>query len=523
MVAEHRRAWIHRLVVTADQMQRIEGEIFDRGMPVPALMEKVAGLIAAWVVAHFPLQTFPQVGVLVGPGHNGGDALVVARELWLRGYDVIICCPLSKSKPLTADHMQFARSLGIPIHRQGQPLQSCSLFIDGLFGFGLERPLEGDLANLVEQINRWPQPVVSIDLPSGIHTDTGAVLGTAIAATHTLCLGLWKRAFCQSQALTYLGQRELIDFDIPPDIVEAELSPTLQVQRVTQATALALLPLPRQPDTHKYRVGHLLVVAGSRRFAGAAILTGLGARASGVGMITLVVPESLRLMVVGQIPEALVMGGREGETGAMVALPEELDLVQYDAIACGPGLSQQALPLMEPLLAAQTPLVLDADGLNLLTQLNPLQLLPKRSAPTLLTPHPGEFKRLFPEIAAASTPGESPAQTAAAQSRAVVLLKGACTAIAHPDGRLRYIADSTPALARGGSGDVLTGLVGGLMAQYTATAEETSNDLALKAAMVAAWWHAQAARVAATERTQLGVDGTTLVAYLHRALGGVGA
>lgn len=517
MAPKHQRSLIQRAVVTADQMQRIEGLVFDRGMPVPALMEKVAGLMTDWILDHYACAAYPRVGVLVGPGHNGGDALVVARELLFRGYQIVLCCPLDKQKPLTANHLKFAQSLDIPVHQDVAPLQGCDVVIDGLFGFGLERPLEGKLAEIVNQINDWPNPVVSIDLPSGLDTDTGDVLGTAVKADHSLCLGLWKRAFCQSHALAYVGQRHLIDFDIPQSAIDAVLSDPPQVQRVTQESAKRRLPLPRNPDTHKYRVGHVLIVAGSRQFAGAAILTGLGARGSGVGMLTLAVPESLRLSIVGMLPEALVVGCAETESGAIADFPKDLDFDRYDAIACGPGLSRGALPVLKTILNAPTPLVLDADGLNLLAELKPLEVLPGRSAPTLLTPHPGEFKRLFPDIPTSANDAGETARTAARQSDSVVLLKGACTAVAHPDGRIRYIDDSTPALARGGSGDVLTGLAAGLLTQYSATG--TANaDLAFDAAFVAAWWHAQAAKLAASERTQLGVDGETLADYLNLAL-----
>jgi NAD(P)H-hydrate epimerase len=499
-------------------MQRIESQLFDRGMPVPALMEKVAGLITAWVEESFPKAEFPQVGILVGPGHNGGDALVVARELGFRGYQIKVHSPFDRQKSLTGDHLRFVRSLGIPVEDSRNALETCNFLVDGLFGFGLERPLEGAVAELVNTVNQWPQPVVSIDLPSGIHTDTGDVLGTAMRASHTLCLGLWKRAFCQSHTLAYLGQSHLIDFDIPDTAIASVLSEFPATQRMTLETARSRLPLPRTPDTHKYRVGHLLIIAGSRQFAGAAILTGLGARASGVGMLTMVVPDSLRLTVVGQLPEALVIGAEETETGAMAELPEGLELGKYDAIACGPGLSREAHSLLQSVLESSLPLVLDADGLNLLADLSPLAVLPQRHAPALLTPHPGEFKRLFPDLHDAGMDAGEAAQKAASQSNAVILLKGACTTVAHPEGRLWFINDSTPALARGGSGDILTGLAGGLLTQAVAGAEAETADLALDAAIAAAWWHARAAQLAAMDCTQLGVDAKTLATYLNPVL-----
>ncbi|MBD1872724.1 NAD(P)H-hydrate dehydratase [Nodosilinea sp. FACHB-131] len=505
-------------IVTAEQMRAIEGRLFDAGMPVAALMEKVAGRIVAWVVAQFPLQRYAQIAVVAGPGHNGGDALVVARELAAQGYRVQVCSPAERLKPLTADHLRFIEYLGIPVVKAIAELAPCDLLIDGLFGFGLERPVDGAMADAVAAINAANCPVVSIDLPSGLNTDTGKALGIAVQATYTLCLGLWKRAFCQEGALAYLGQPHLIDFDIPPAAIAAVLAALPDVRRVTLPAIRQRLPLPRQPNTHKYRVGHLLLVAGSRSYAGAALLTALGARASGVGMLTLAVPESLRLMVVAQIPEALVVGCPETATGAIARLPDTLDLSRYSAIACGPGLSRQATEPVQAVLQSSTPLLLDADGLNLLADLSAIDALVKRQSPTVLTPHWGEFKRLFPELLKNSEDGGAAAQQAAAQSGAVVLLKGACTAIAHPDGTLWYVPESTPALARGGSGDVLTGLIGGLLAQAMAADADSSLNAALDAALVGAWWHGQGARAAARERTELGVDGTQLVQYLNPVL-----
>lgn len=501
---------ISSIVVSAAEMSAIEQRLFDAGMPVAALMEKVAGLIAQEVMQRYPKPAF--VGVLVGPGHNGGDAIVVARELHLQGYEVRICRPLEKGKELTKSQTKYAMSLGIPITESLDFLKCCDVIIDGLFGFGLTRDLTGDLAEIVATLNSWPQPVVSIDLPSGIHTDTGAVLGIAVEATETLCLGLWKRAFFQETALPYVGKAILIDFGIPKGDVDAILGEPAQIQRLTWENAQAILPLPRPTVTHKYKQGHLLLVVGSSRYAGGAILAALGARASGVGMLSIAVPESLKPLLVSQLPEALVYACPETSTGAIAHFPELLsDLNQFSAIATGCGLTTDATPIIEQLLATNTPLVVDADGLNILAQLNPVIALANREAPTVLTPHLGEFKRLFPDISPDNR--LEAAQKAASQSNAIVLLKGARSAIAHPNGALWLIPSSTPALARGGSGDVLTGLIGGLIAPTS------PPEMPLEATVAtAARWHAQAGILAAQERTELGVDAFTLTQFLIPAL-----
>ncbi len=504
-----RREQIEQVVVTAQQMREIEGRIFEAGMPVAALMEKVAGLIASRIQALYPCTDRYRVGVLVGPGHNGGDALVVARELHLQGYDVLIYRPITKLKELTANHAQYAASLGIPFFEQISPLYQCDLIIDGLFGFGQTRSLSGEIAAAIDQLNQRSQPVVSIDLPSGIHTDTGEVLGTAVRATRTFCLGLWKLAFLQDQALEYFGEAELIDFGIPPMDVWAILGQPAGMQRMTAAAAKEFLPLPRPAVTHKYKQGHLLLICGSRKYSGGAILTGLGARASGVGMLSIAVPESLKDILVSHLPEALILGCPETQEGAIAHLPESVDLSKYNAIACGPGLTPEAKSVVQAVLEAECPLVLDADGLNILAELRTIPTLLRRREPTVLTPHAGEFKRLFPDSAELLPDRVSAVRKASQLSKTVVLLKGARTAIAHPGGSVWLIPESTPALARGGSGDVLTGLLGGLVAQEALAEKPLEATVA-----TAAWWHAQAGILAASERTELGVDAFTLTQYL---------
>jgi hydroxyethylthiazole kinase-like uncharacterized protein yjeF len=500
---------IQQRVVTAQQMREIEGRLFASGMPVAALMEKVGGLIARQIQQLYPLSQWQRVGILVGPGHNGADALVVARELHFQGYEVSVYRPFSKLKELTDQHAQYVESLGIPCSQQIEPLQKCDLIIDGLFGFGLERAIAEPITTAIDQLNQWLQPIVSIDIPSGLHTDTGEVLGTAIRAAHTYCLGLWKLAFLQDQALEFIGKAEFIDFDIPLADVEAVLSQSPRIQQITPQVAIAHLPLPRPPVTYKYKQGHLLLICGSRRYAGGAILAGLGARASGVGMLSIAVPESLHPLLVAQLPEALIIGCPETQMGAIAHLPEPVDLSDYDAIACGPGLTKEAQAVVQAVLESNCPLILDADGLNILAELGTISTLSRRQAATVLTPHAGEFKRLFPEIPQPETDRVSAVRQAAQQTGAIVLLKGARTAIANPQGDVWLIPQSTPALARGGSGDVLTGLMGGLVAQAA------KQDLPIvERVQTAAWWHAHAGIIAAEERTELGVDAFTLTQYL---------
>ncbi len=507
-------SWIDQIVVTADQMRSIEDRLFQAGMPVAALMEKVAGRVARRIEVLYPRDRFPRVGVLVGPGHNGGDALVVARELVFRGYHVAVWHPLQKKqKELTAAQTAYLQSLNVHWIEEIAEFNPPDFWIDGLFGFGLDQPIKGKLAGGIEWVNRSDRPIISLDLPSGIQTNTGVVIGTAIRAERTLCLGLWKLGVIQDTALEHVGEVELIQFDLQAADVEAVLGENPAVQRLTRAIALQSLPFPLTPATHKYRRGHMLLIAGSHKYRGAVILSALGARASCVGMLSIAVPESMVAEVAAQIPEALIIGCPETENGAIEMLPDHVNPDSFQAVACGPGLSLESVAVMDQILKTSRPLVLDADGLNLLARRNAVKTLRARKALTVLTPHPGEFERLFPDEVETGAPAYSLARKVAEMCGAVIALKGARMVISKPKGPSWINPESSPALARGGSGDVLTGLMTGLMA--IATAQMTDPQDVIKTAV---WWHAQAGRYAASQRSVFGVDAWTLSQSLVPAL-----
>ncbi|WP_242022960.1 NAD(P)H-hydrate dehydratase [Pseudanabaena mucicola] len=487
-------------IANTSQMQAIEKLIFQAGMPVAALMEKVALRITARLSELYPAQDYPRIGVLVGSGHNGGDALVVARELHHQGRQVKIHQVLPKSKPLTRVHGCYAKSLGIPFVELDD-LADCDLIIDGIFGFGLERDITGEIAIAIDTINHWSIPVLSIDVPSGLHTDRGVAMGTAIGATHTFCLGLWKRGLLTESAASYVGKLELIGFDIPAQTALQVLGDDHSLWRINPQQILrSHLPLKRPVTAHKYEVGHLLLVVGSAQYAGAALLAAMGAKATGVGMVSIAVPYSLKSLLLVQMPDALVIGCPETASGAIANLPD-LDLEKYQAIVCGCGLSLDAAPVVEQLVHGDRHLVLDADGLNAVAAMG-VEHLQSRTGATVLTPHWGEFCRLFPYLRAVER--LEALQTAVSQTNATILLKGAKTAIAVPHRAMPKIyinPESTPALARGGSGDVLAGMIGGLLAQGM-----TASDTAI----VGTVWQAQTAIWLAQQRTEMGVDPLTL-------------
>jgi ADP-dependent NAD(P)H-hydrate dehydratase / NAD(P)H-hydrate epimerase len=511
---------VSRLLVTFEQMQRVESLLFASGMPVEALMEKVGLALSGAINRLFSWQHFPRVGVLVGPGHNGGDGLVVARELLLAGRKVAVFTPANLSKPLTRSHCQYFASLGGQVFTDFSLLPKVDLWIDALFGFGLTRPVKGTYAEAIEAVNRSGVPIVALDLPSGMDTDTGKILGTAIRATHTLCLGLWKRGLWQDCALEYLGEVERIDFGIQdrqiqealgfpstetssivqgkidePETVAAKINvPSVELSEITlllDDEAHSGLPLQRPVLAHKYTIGSTLLIAGSRQYSGAVHLAALGARASGTGMLTLAVPSSLRSTLVPNFAETLIVDCPEDAKGNLNVL--NLDLSRYHSVVFGPGMSQfNPQVLRQVIVNTAGILVLDADGLNQLV--DNLDWLLERQVPTILTPHPGEFRRLFPDIDLSDR--FNAACHAAQRSGAWIVLKGARTVMSSPLGRLWVNPVGSAALARGGSGDVLAGLIGGLAAQTREAQTATLGGV---------WWHAQTGAYLAKKHTILGV------------------
>lgn len=448
------------LLVTGTQMAELESQLFTSGLPVEALMEKAALAIARRLLATPPAAAL----VLVGPGHNGGDGLVVARELHLAGVPVRLWTPFERPKPLTSAHLRHCRWLGIPV-LEGQPdPMDGALWIDGLFGVGQQRPIDDSLASLLTRRHQGrPGALVAIDVPTGLCSDSGRLVGsTAARARITYCLGLFKQGLVQDAALAWVGQLERIDLGLPT----ALLAPLAASQPLALGAADgATAPWPSlDPAAGKYGRGRLLVVAGSPSYLGAAQLCLQGASASGCGSLKALVPAAGAPGLWASQPHVVLL-----DTAALEP-PKALE--RFDAVVFGPGLGadqRQADPsqqqLWNRLQGFRGLLLLDADGLNRLAELGQglesgaSQWLRQRQGPTWLTPHGAEFARLFPDLA-----GLAPlkaAATAARASTATVLLKGAHSVIATADGRSWQLVKTCAGAARAGLGDVLAGYAAG--------------------------------------------------------------
>jgi len=493
------------LLVSSAQMAALEEQLFASGLPVEGLMEKAALAVTRRLLEqHGDHLARHGALVLVGPGHNGGDGLVIARELHLAGVATAIWSPFEHHKPLTDGHLRHCCWLGIPRLAQPPDPSGPELWIDALLGIGQQRPPGAAIATLLEARHRHrPKALVAVDVPTGLCADSGRATGLITAqAITTYAIGLVKTGLVQDQALVAVGDLEWIDLGLAQTLLNALPSHT---PLGLGARDLAERPRPPlDPAASKYQRGRLLVVAGSEAFHGAASLALAGASSSGCGSLQAALPASLAADLWQLHPHVVVSQilPCDGQGNLSLDFPIAPNCQRLDALLIGPGIGPAAASqeghLWRNLLTWPGLLVLDADGLNRLSNLASLGLdvnasawLQQRQGPTWITPHPGEFRRLFPELSGTAAPGCLDAAGAAARATgACVLLKGARSVVAAPDGRRWQLLEASPSSARAGLGDVLAGHVAGVGAMAMA-ATGGADGAWLAAATLA---HAQAAR-----------------------------
>jgi len=465
-------------LLTADEMREMDRQTIESfGLPGRILMENAGRGATRVLVDRYPDIASYSVGVVAGRGNNGGDGFVIARYLFQQGVDVKVYL-LSDSDKLqgnAAENFHLLAELGGPVAEipdenafnniRGE-MAHRRLWVDAILGTGLNSDVRGFFKTVIEFINSTKRPVLSVDIPSGLHTDTGKPCGVCIAAAVTATFAFPKIGHVQRPGADYVGDLHVIDIGIPPYIARQ----TGPRQHLITPAAIPQMLKPRPADMHKGGAGHLLIAAGAPGKTGAAAMSALSAMRAGAGLVTLGVPESLNPVIEPQVLEPMTIGLKETPGGALSddAADAILDLLSdKKCLALGPGIGTDPATarLVHRLIQeSPVPVVVDADGLNNLAP-EP-EILINAHSPVILTPHPGEMARLInqtPKDVQADRVGC--ARRFAESYKVHLVLKGARTVIAHPNGHIHINPTGNPGMASGGMGDVLTGLISGFICQ----------------------------------------------------------
>jgi len=500
-------------VVTGEEMRRIDEAAISRFVTGITLMERAGQRVFEQIAAAFPALETITVSIFLGRGNNAGDGLVVARLLAEKGAKVILHYlhrPEEFSPDAAKNHARLAalrdekRIAEQYLYLGGWPelvrkaLEESDLIVDALLGTGLSKPVREEYSAVIDVMNECDLPIVAIDMPSGVDADTGVVMGNAVVADMTVTLGLPKIGCLFYPGKGLAGELVVGDIGIPREVIDEQ---KLAVESLDFDQALEDFPM-REPTAHKFACGSLLVIAGSRRYAGAAHLTALSALKTGCGIVYCAGPESIRTVIQCAAPEVIFVSLPETDGGsiALRAADKLIGEVRFDALAIGPGLTtdEETVKLVRSVLErSPKPLLIDADGLNGLEGRLADVVKASRAKEIVITPHSGELKRLAGENAPeAPIPRIEWLRELVRDTGVTVVHKGAPTVIVHPDGRADVSAHGHPGQATAGSGDVLSGAIGGFLAQGCGAA---------RAARLGVYCHARAAEIAACETGERGM------------------
>jgi NAD(P)H-hydrate epimerase len=447
-------------------MYRADALAVESGVPSLTLMENAGRRVAEEIARRYGARP---ILVLCGPGNNGGDGFVAARHLRQWGWPVRLALAGDLAR-LKGDCAVMAGRWGAAVEKAPSAALDAALVIDALFGAGLDRPIEGELAALFGDLNQLKPIVVSIDIPSGILGATGEIAGVALEAALTITFFRKKPGHLLLPGRVHCGETVVAEIGIPDGVLSTIAPKTIENTRPSPAL------FNRHPNEHKYDRGHAVVVSGGAAHTGAARLGAIAALRVGAGLVTIASPPDAMAVNASQLTAVML-----AEVDGADALASLLQDRRKNAILIGPAAGVGAETRAKTLAALRSgaAVVIDADAITSFAS-SPGDLFEAIAGPVVMTPHEGEFSRLF-DIRGSKL---ERARRAAEQSGTVILLKGADTVIAHPDGRAAINAKAPPSLATAGSGDVLAGIVAGLLAQRIP---------AFEAACAAAWLHGEAA------------------------------
>ncbi len=468
------------------------------------LMERAAAACAEWIDRNIAVHN--ELVIFCGPGNNGGDGLAIARLMATRHRKVhLYMLESSQYSPGFMTNLQRLDHLQVQKHYlrtredfpDKQALRKAGVVIDALYGSGLNRPLEGIAAALVAYLNESQTPILSIDIASGLFADKCSAGNAIIRPTHTLSFQTWKLAFLLPENEPYTGAVNILDIGLHTAYYQATDTP---YELVTE-TSIRCLYRPRKSFAHKGNYGNLLLMAGSYGMMGAAVLAAKACLRSGAGKLTCYVPRSGYAILQTAVPEAMCLTDQDPAHITSYDVPGH-----FDAVAAGPGIGQHqhTSAMLKNLLKRQGAMVLDADALNLLaTQQHLYRKLPPH---TILTPHPKEFERLFGK----TSDHFERLQLAVEKAQELgiyIVLKGKYTVITTPSGKAYFNTTGNPGMATGGSGDVLTGILLGLLGQYSVE----------DAVLLGVFLHGLAGDIAANRLTQEAMTAGDIIHYLPAA------
>lgn len=495
-------------VLTAAQMREADRRTVERGIPSLLLMENAARCVVEAIAARFAPLAAHRIAVICGKGNNGGDGLAIARLLLLAGCDVtaVLAADAGELTGDAAANLAMLRAAGGGlIHEIPARLRHATLVIDALLGTGLQGPAREPYAQWIAEINTgFPRArIVAVDIPSGMASDSGTSAGPHVRADLTVTFTAPKPGLVLPPNCDAVGELVTGSIGTPPDLLDgSDLS-------LSEPRDFAPLFRPRARDANKGRYGHVLLLAGSRGKTGAAALAAIAALRAGAGLATVAAPASAVPGIAAHAPEIMTEALAETAAGALAECDAPV-LERKSLLAAGPGLGtdpRTVAAIRRLVDDVDLPMVLDADALNALAGVG----FRGRGRVRVLTPHPGEMSRLTGRRVEEIQSDRVAAARGLAVERAVtVVLKGQRTVIAYPDGQAWINPSGSPALAKGGTGDVLTGLIAGLMAQFP-----RDWDLAVRAAV---WIHGRAGELAARDRGETGVLASDLFAYLPAAI-----
>lgn len=508
-------------IVNAEQMQALDrGATSAYGIPSILLMENAARGLVDQIETDFGPLKAKRIVIFAGRGNNGGDGLAAARHLRMRGAKVAVYL-FSETARVAGDariSLDIWKATGGRFFEQHNTsskqlqhdLSHSDLVIDALLGTGLSQAIRAPFDEAVNAINQCESPVVSVDIPTGISSDTGEILGAAVKADATYTMALPKWGHFLQDGMEQRGRLRVVDIGIPPELIEAA---KIKTELITPASLKEILP-SRRKGSHKGSFGHLLVLAGSTGKRGAAQMSSLSAFRCGTGLVTMAWPKSIDVST--SLPAMEIMSLPLPETAeGTVALHSEKILTEAcagkSALAIGPGLSQdpETVQLVQNLIVnIELPMVIDADGLNAIAQ--DLSILKQKKAALILTPHPGEMGRLIGCSAADVQKDRFNIAVRFAEKWDITLvLKGSHTVIASADDALFVNNTGNSGMATAGIGDVLTGMIAGFLAQGINPLDAARLGIAL---------HGSAGDLAAEEQGQHSMLASDLIRQIPSAM-----